>query len=84
MPRTEHIDQLKEQMQPCVSPALYSQLFHDDFKHHITALVTLTKVCLVGGGGGGGGGGCLQLQGIKGQQLLVVLSFRLLLADSSL
>ena len=45
-PRTEFIDQLKEQMQPCVSTALYSQLFHDDFKQHIAALGILTKVSL--------------------------------------
>ena len=43
-PRSEHINQLKEQLQPCVSAALFSQLFHDDFKQHIAALATLTKV----------------------------------------
>ena len=32
-------------MQPCVSRPLLTQLFHDDFKHHITALDTLTEVC---------------------------------------
>ena len=43
-PRAEFVDQLKEQMQPCCSAALYAQLFHDDFKQHIAALGTLTKV----------------------------------------
>ena len=43
-PRAEFIDQLKEQMQPCVSAALYTQLFHDDFKQHIAVLGILTKV----------------------------------------
>lgn len=43
-PRSEHMDQLKEQLVPCVSSDLHSQLFHDDFKKHITALATLTKV----------------------------------------
>ena len=44
LPRSEHVEQLKEQLQPCVSSALFTQLFHDDFKHHLTALATLTKV----------------------------------------
>ena len=43
-PRSEHIEQLKEQLVPCVSADLHSQLFHDDFKKHITALATFTKV----------------------------------------
>ena len=29
-PRAEFIEQLKEQMQPCASTALFTQLFHDD------------------------------------------------------
>jgi len=43
-PRREHVEQLKDQMQPCVSATILTQLFHDDFKKHITALDTLTKV----------------------------------------
>ena len=43
-PRSEFIEQLKEQIQPCVSAAFYTQLFHDDFKQHIAALALLTKV----------------------------------------
>ena len=43
-PRAEFVDQLKEQMQPCCSAALFAQLFHDDFKQHIAALGVLTKV----------------------------------------
>ena len=43
-PRKEHVEQLKDQMQPCVSSTLFSQLFHDDFKKHIVVLDTLTKV----------------------------------------
>ena len=43
-PRAEFIDQLKEQIQPCTSAALFTQLFHDDFKQHIAALGILTKV----------------------------------------
>ncbi len=52
-PRKEHVEQLKEQMQPCVSSVIHVQLFHDDFKKHITALDTLTKVSSKGGGGKG-------------------------------
>ena len=43
-PRAEFIDQLKEHLQPCTSAALFTQLFHDDFKQHIAALGILTKV----------------------------------------
>ena len=43
-PRTEHIEQLKEQFAPCVSGTLRSQLFHSDFKFHLVALSTLTQV----------------------------------------
>lgn len=46
-PRTEHMDQLKEQLQPCVSPVLFAQLFHEDFKQHLVALTTLTQ-CVTG------------------------------------
>ncbi|XP_065911273.1 cytoskeleton-associated protein 5-like isoform X2 [Dysidea avara] len=42
-PRTEHIEQLKEQFAPCVSGTLRSQLFHSDFKFHLVALSTLTQ-----------------------------------------
>ena len=44
-PRSEFTDQLKEQMQLCVSQPLLTQLFHEDFKQHISALRTLTEVC---------------------------------------
>lgn len=44
-PRTEHIDQLKEQLTPCISTDLHTNLFHDDFKKHLAALAILTKVC---------------------------------------
>ena len=43
-PRKEHVEQLKDQMQPSVSSTLFTQLFHDDFKKHILVLDTLTKV----------------------------------------
>ena len=43
-PRAEHIEQLKEQMQSCVSAALFTQLFHADFKQHLAALAIMTKV----------------------------------------
>ena len=43
-PRREYVDQLKDQMLPCVSSTIYAQLFHDDFKKHIVALESLTKV----------------------------------------
>ncbi len=52
-PRKEHVEQLHDQLQPCVSATLFSQLFHDDFKKHIEALGTLTKVRRRGGRGGG-------------------------------
>ena len=42
-PRAKFIDQLKEQIQPCTSAALFTQLFHD-FKQYIAALGILTKV----------------------------------------
>ena len=44
-PRSEFIEQLKDQMQPCASRPLLTQLFHDDLKHHIAALGTLKEVC---------------------------------------
>jgi cytoskeleton-associated protein 5 len=44
VPRKEFIEQLKTQMeQAAFSRTLMTQLFHDDFKYHITALQTLTK-----------------------------------------
>ena len=43
-PRREHVDQLKDQMHPCVNATVLAQLFHDDFKKHIAALETFTKV----------------------------------------
>ncbi|XP_071809133.1 cytoskeleton-associated protein 5-A-like isoform X2 [Asterias amurensis] len=42
-PRLEYIDQLKDQMQPCVSKAILTSLFHADFKYHIQALTTFTE-----------------------------------------
>lgn len=43
-PRLEHIEQLKEQLVPCLSSDLHLQMFHDDFKKHIAALAILTQV----------------------------------------
>ncbi|XP_071956177.1 cytoskeleton-associated protein 5-A-like isoform X2 [Antedon mediterranea] len=43
VPRDEIIDQLREQMQPCVNSSLFTSLFHADFKHHITAIATLKE-----------------------------------------
>ena len=43
-PRAEHIAQLKDQLQTCVSSELLAQMSHDDFKHHLKAIDTLTKV----------------------------------------
>jgi cytoskeleton-associated protein 5 len=44
VPRKEFIEQLKTQMElAAFSRTLMTQLFHDDFKYHITALQTLTK-----------------------------------------
>ena len=43
-PRSEHVVQLKEQLQPCLSPDLFAQMCHDDFKQHLKALETLIKV----------------------------------------
>ena len=44
VPRKEFIDQLKQQMETAgFNRTLMVQLFHDDFKFHITALQTLTK-----------------------------------------
>ena len=44
LPRKEFVDQLKAQLEPCANKTLLTQMFHDDFKHHIIALQTLTKV----------------------------------------
>lgn len=43
VPRKEFVEQLKTQLEPCVNRALLTQMFHDDFKHHINALQTLQK-----------------------------------------
>ena len=43
VPRKEFVEQLKLQLETCVNRTLLIQLFHDDFKHHITALQTLQK-----------------------------------------
>lgn len=43
MPRKEFVEQLKQQFETCVNRTLLTQLFHDDFKHHINALTTLIK-----------------------------------------
>ena len=51
-PRREHVDQLKDQMHPCVNATVLVQLFHDDFKKHIAALETFTKVRTVLHGSG--------------------------------
>ena len=45
-PRGEHVAQLKEQLQPCLSPELHAQMCHEDFKQHLKAIDTLTKVHL--------------------------------------
>lgn len=45
VPRKEFVEQLKIQFEPCVNRTLLGQLFHDDFKHQITALTTLIKAC---------------------------------------
>ncbi|XP_071485290.1 cytoskeleton-associated protein 5-like [Diadema antillarum] len=42
-PRAEYIEQLKDQIQPCVSKGLFAQLFHADFKHHIAAASILLE-----------------------------------------
>ncbi|XP_038047612.1 cytoskeleton-associated protein 5-like [Patiria miniata] len=42
-PRGEYIEQLKDQMQACVSRPMIAHLFHADFKYHIQALNTLTE-----------------------------------------
>ena len=47
MPRQEHIDQLKDQLTPCISRSLHAQLFHDNFKQHLAALTALTKTVKV-------------------------------------
>uniref|UniRef100_A0A7M5X5E7 TOG domain-containing protein n=1 Tax=Clytia hemisphaerica TaxID=252671 RepID=A0A7M5X5E7_9CNID len=42
-PRDEIVEQLKEQIQPCVSPSMHTKLFHKDFKFHLEAIDILTK-----------------------------------------
>ena len=44
-------------MQPCLGTEVFGQMFHDDFKNHLKALATLTKV-RVGEGGLHGSGVC--------------------------
>ena len=43
-PRQEHIDQLKDQLLACTSRSLHTQLFHENFKQHLAAIASLTKV----------------------------------------
>ena len=43
-PRQEFVDQLKLQMEPTFNRTLMDQLYHIDFKFHIKALDTLSKV----------------------------------------
>lgn len=43
-PRIEFVDLLKTHMEPTFSKAFMEQLFHNDFKQHIKAIETLTKV----------------------------------------
>ena len=43
-PRPEHLEQLKEQLTPCLSKKQFAEMFHADFKHHIVALEALIKV----------------------------------------
>ncbi|XP_030845166.1 cytoskeleton-associated protein 5-A isoform X3 [Strongylocentrotus purpuratus] len=42
-PRAEYVDQLKDQIQPCVSKTLFGLLFHADFKKHIVGVGILTE-----------------------------------------
>lgn len=45
--RSEYVDQLKEQMQPCFSRSLIHNMYQDDFKFHVQAITVLTNVsCL--------------------------------------
>lgn len=44
-PRSEFVEQLKEQMQNNISSAILNQMFHSDFKHHIKAIDSLADVC---------------------------------------
>eukprot|EP01137_Pigoraptor_chileana_P026176 Opistho-2@96748 len=40
-PRDEFVVQLKDQMQPILSRSVFTQLFHEDFKHHIAGMGVL-------------------------------------------
>ncbi|XP_028404850.1 cytoskeleton-associated protein 5-like isoform X2 [Dendronephthya gigantea] len=42
-PLDDHIQQLKEQMNACVSKTMLENLFHKDFKYHVVALTALSK-----------------------------------------
>jgi hypothetical protein len=44
-PRPEFIEQLRLQMEPTFNKTLLDQMLHIDFKFHIKALDTLSKVC---------------------------------------
>ena len=46
-PRSEHVNQLKDQMQPCVSRALHAKLFHEDFKQQLAGISMLTEAIKV-------------------------------------
>ncbi|KAJ8023557.1 Cytoskeleton-associated protein 5 [Holothuria leucospilota] len=41
--RSEYVDQLKEQMQPCFSKSLIHNMYQDDFKYHVQAITVLTN-----------------------------------------
>ncbi|XP_071830339.1 cytoskeleton-associated protein 5-like isoform X2 [Apostichopus japonicus] len=41
--RSEYVDQLKEQMQPCFSRSLIHNMYQDDFKFHVQAITVLTN-----------------------------------------
>jgi len=43
-PRPEFIDQLRQQMEPTFNKTLVDQMLHIDFKFHIKAIDTLSKV----------------------------------------
>ena len=46
-PRQEYIDQLKDQMENCVSKTMMAKLFHNDFKQQLVAINMLSEVCHV-------------------------------------
>ncbi|XP_022781710.1 cytoskeleton-associated protein 5-like [Stylophora pistillata] len=45
-PRAEFVEQLKEQMRPCLGKTLHSNLFHADFKYHLIGINTMQQ-CVV-------------------------------------